>query len=78
MTKEECEIVKRLMDENEQLRARVKELEALTIPSPQQVPVYVPVPQIAPPYEPPWHRPFEWQTTLCGMSPDLNGGGTYQ
>jgi hypothetical protein len=63
MTKEECAIVKRLMDENEQLRARVKALEALTMPAPQQVPIYVPVPQITPyvvkpcTYEPGWFSP---------------------
>jgi hypothetical protein len=64
MTKHECEIVKRLMDENEQLRARVKSLEAITMPSPYQVPVYVPVPQIVPDITPYWERQSPYRVDL--------------
>jgi hypothetical protein len=89
MTKHECEIMKRLMDENEQLRARVKALEALTMPSPYQAPVYVPVPQIFPDVQPPltpyWQRsPYRvdfgtktWEPCFLRTENEFISNGSY-
>jgi hypothetical protein len=71
MTKEECAIVRRLMDENEQLRTRVKALEAITMSAPQQIPIYVPVPQVAPPYVPSWRQPYP---DLCPITFGASSG----
>ena len=61
MTKEECKLLQRLMDENERLREHVRALEAVlkaatrtpqAVPCPYPVPVFPAPPKITWVYEP--------------------------
>jgi hypothetical protein len=85
MTKHECELMKRLMDENEQLRTRIKLLEQAAAVTAPVVPN--PTPKIWPdPVQPYWpyrqDDPFNpiFQDLVCFDGDWLahSGGGCYQ
>jgi len=69
MTKEECKLLQRLLDENSELRERVKALEsALAVR-----PVVVPQPYTVPTYPDHWWqpRPLPWDIICTGATTEV-------